>query len=364
MNKERRYDVDWIRVLVFDLLIIYHAGMFFCPWGWHLKNNTIVEWLTLPMSFTNSWRLPILFVISGMGTRFALSSKSGGYYIRERISRLFIPLLTGVLLIVPPQVYLERIANSAFNGNYFEFYPHFFKGIYPSGNFSWHHLWFLPYLLVMSIITTPLFLYLRKQNCFIHGLRRIIERFPLGLFIFTLPLLVVEFSLADKFPVTNALIGDWYALAFYFVLFISGYLLICMSSNFWNASSNIKFITLLVGVLSFYLLTFIELNNELYKLIKVINIWAWMITIFGFSGKYLNKESKIIKYRNKAVYPFYILHQTIILIIGFYLMNMTMHYMLKIVIMIVGTFSISWLIYEFIILKVPIIQPLFGVKKK
>ncbi len=72
-KKERRYDIDWIRVLVFDLLILYHVGMFFVEWGWHIKNNEIVDWIQYPMSFTSQWRIPILFVISGMGTRFALS---------------------------------------------------------------------------------------------------------------------------------------------------------------------------------------------------------------------------------------------------------------------------------------------------
>lgn len=364
MNKARRYDIDWIRVLVFDLLIIYHVGMFFCPWGWHLKNNITLEWLTFPMLFTNSWRLPILFVISGMGTRFALSEKSGGSYIKERILRLFVPLLAGILLIVLPQVYLERIANEDFSGSFIEFYPHFFQGIYPAGNFSWHHLWFLPYLLAMSILATPLFLYLRTQNPFISGLQKVVEKFPVSIFLFVLPLLIVEFSLADDFPVTNAFIGDWYTLAFYFVLFVTGYILSCIDGGFWNAAIKIKFFMLLLGILSYYLLTLVELNDQLYKVFKVINMWAWVITIFGFASQYLNKESKIIKYRNKAVYPFYILHQTIILMIGYQLMNLNLHYLLKIFIMVAGTFSITWLIYEFVILKVPLIQPLFGVKKK
>ena len=152
MNKERRYDLDWLRVLVFSLLILYHVGMFFVPWGWHLKNNNIYEWLQLPMAFVNQWRLPILFIISGMGTRFALSYKNTREFLVERRNRLLIPLVFGMIVIVAPQVYIERIADGDFTGTYWQFYLHYFEGIYPSGNFSWHHLWFLPYLFVYSLL--------------------------------------------------------------------------------------------------------------------------------------------------------------------------------------------------------------------
>ena len=164
MAKERRYDIDWIRVLVFDILIIYHVGMFFVPWDWHIKNDEIVNWMRYPMVFINQWRLPILFVVSGMGTRYALSFRSGNDYIKERFKRLLIPLVFGILIIVPPQVYLERLTDGDTSANYFQFYPDFFNGIYPSGNFSWHHLWFLPYLLLMSLLATPLFLKWRKKG--------------------------------------------------------------------------------------------------------------------------------------------------------------------------------------------------------
>ncbi len=172
----RRYDIDWIRVIVFDILIVYHVGMFFVPWDFHLKNNVIIPWFIKPMIFINLWRLPVLFVISGMGTRFAFSKRTGKQYIIERLKRLLIPLIFGILIIVPPQVYLERLSKGENFSSYFNFYPHFFEGLYPTGNFSWHHLWFLPYLLFMSLVATPLFIYLKKENnriiSFVFGVKR------------------------------------------------------------------------------------------------------------------------------------------------------------------------------------------------
>ena len=137
MTRERRYDLDWLRVIVFALLIFYHVGMFFVPWGYHVKNNVIYDWIRWPMLFLNQWRLPILFVISGMGTAFALAFRTGGQFIGERGRRLGIPLLFGMLVIIPPQVYVERVSDGEFLGSYFDFLlGPAFQGIYPSGNLS------------------------------------------------------------------------------------------------------------------------------------------------------------------------------------------------------------------------------------
>ncbi len=365
MNKERRYDIDWIRVIVFDILIVYHVGMFFVEWGWHVKNNEIVDWIKIPMSFASHWRIPILFVVSGMGTRFALSHRSGPTYASERFTRLFIPLLFGMLVIIPPQVYYERLTQGIPFSSFIDFYPHYFEGIYPEGNFSWHHLWFLPYLLIMSLLATPLFLFLRREeNTIIKFAHNAINKNPIALYIAVIPLFLIEVFLNDRYPITHALIGDWYALVFYFVLFILGYVLICCSSAFWNAILKIRYWTLGIGIISYLSIGFIETHPVLSDIIKVTNMWSWILTIFGFSARYLNTESKVVKYRNKAVYPFYILHQTITVICGYYLIDAQMHYSWKMAIMIVVTFLGSWLIYHFIILRIPFLQPLFGVKRE
>ena len=114
----RRYDLDWLRVIVFALLIFYHVGMFFVPWGWHIKNERIYNDLIWPMLFLNQWRLPILFTISGMGTYYALSKRNLRQFSWERGWRLGVPLLFGMLLIVPPQIYIERLVDGDFTGTY------------------------------------------------------------------------------------------------------------------------------------------------------------------------------------------------------------------------------------------------------
>lgn len=367
MKKERRYDLDWIRVIVFDLLIIYHVGMFFVPWGWHIKNNILLESFVIPMMFLNQWRIPILFVISGMGTRFALSHRSGGTFAKERFTRLFLPLLFGMLVIVPPQVYLERLTQGIDFSSYFDFYPHFFDGIYPKGNLSWHHLWFLPYLFVYSLLLTPVFVFLRNQanGSFLNGLRTLIGKYPMALYLFALPLLLVEISLEPYYPITHAFVGDWYAHAMYLLLFLFGFILISIKDVLWKALDRIRLSALVIGLVGFPILVGLYNLAEghwIIPLVATINMWSWILVIFGFASKYLNKPGKIISYRNRAVYPFYILHQTITIIIGYSLMNLDWPIVVKFIILAVGTFLISWLIYEGIVKRTRFTRFVFGLK--
>mgnify|MGYP001475444277 CR=1 FL=1 len=366
MKKTRRYDIDWIRVLVFDILILFHVGMFFNTWDWHIKNDNLVNWLQYPMAFTSQWRIPILFVVSGMGTRFALSYRSGNQYIKERFERLFIPLVVGMLIIVAPQVYFERVADGDFTGSFFAFYPHYFDGIYPVGNFSWHHLWFLPYLFVFSILATPLFLALRKDsNAFMSWFSNCLSYSPWGLYVFVIPLILIELTLGNSFPITRSFWGDWYALLYYFVLFISGFLMIRSGEPFWKSVLQLRWPAFSVGTVTFCLIIW-GMADENYlptvgDIVKTINMWSWIVAIFGFSAQYLNKKSTILKYRNEAVYPFYIVHQTIIITSGFYLMDVPLPIFPKFAIMTVATFGGSWLFFE-VVKRVRILRPLFGLK--
>lgn len=373
-KKIRRYDLDWLRVIVFALLILYHVGMFFVPWGWHIKNNEIYEWLRWPMLFVNQWRLPILFVISGMGTAFALSYRSGWQFIKERHIRLLIPLLFGMLVIVPPQVYVERLAYGSFTASFFDYLMGpAYTGIYPEGNFSWHHLWFLPYLLVYSIILAPVFLYFRNypENIFLNGLRKLLLKNPFSLYLFIIPLYLFESFVEPFFPITHNLVWDWFNFISSLTLFLYGFLLIRVKNEFWIAVDQIKYKTLWIGIISFGCMIGIRMIFEdstpvhfTEAAFKVVNLWSWILTLFGYAALYLNRKSYAVQYCNQAVYPFYILHQTITVIIGFYLMDLNWGLVPKFMLMVIGTFGISWLIYEFLIRRSAILRPLFGVKVK
>lgn len=368
----RRYDLDWLRVIVFGLLIFYHVGMFFVPWGWHVKNNVIYDWLRWPMWFLNQWRLPILFTISGMGTYYALGKRTLGKFAWERFLRLGIPLVAGMLLIVPPQVYFERLAEGTYSGSYLQYYTSVaFDGVYPEGNLSWHHLWFLPYLLLFSWVLSPLFIYLRNHGAkFIDGVKRMLQK-PLRIYLFVIPLYFVEALVEPFFPVTHALVDDWFTIIFNIILFFYGFVLIATGNIFWESLPQLKHKALVIGIVAFsgqviiwllfedgYVIHFTE------ALLKVVNIWSWILVLFAYAAQCLNRPSKGLAYANRAVYPFYILHQTVTVGIAYYLMDLDWGLLPKAFLLIVGTFGISWLIYDIVILRIPWLHPLFGLKKE
>lgn len=364
----RRYELDWLRVIVFGLLIFYHVGMFFVPWEWHIKNNRLVHWLEYPMLFINQWRLPILFVISGMGTSYALANRSAGQFASERITRLLLPLAVGIIFVVPPQVYFERLSTNAFSGDFWNFWPsEAFRGIYPAGNFSWHHLWFLPYLLTFSLLLIPLFLYLRNNTntLFLNWVRKQLST-PSGFLWFLLPLYLATISLKPYFPETHALVGDWYTLTYYILLFFYGFILISVKDVFWKTVHEKRSIFLMAGILSFSIwILLLHYSSGLLFLpgfFQVLNTWSWILALFGYAAEYLNKKNRHLEYANQAVYPFYILHQTITVTIGFYLMNLPWSIPVKFLILVTGTFGGSWFIYEFLIKRHKFLRPLFGLK--
>ena len=370
----RRYDLDWLRVIVFGLLIFYHVAMFFVApdWGWHIKNNHTYEWIKYPMLFLNQWRLPILFVISGMGTSYALSKRNAGQFAWERTKKLLLPLIFGMLVIVPPQVYIEKLSKGLIKGSYFDFWPsQAFIGEYPEGNLSWHHLWFIPYLLLFSLVLIPVFLYLRKNpDCGVLRLTAKISNTKWGLYWFVVPLYLMESFIEPFFEETHALVGDWFVILNSITLFFFGFLLVSVKEVFWSTVEKNRKSYLWCGSIAFalflLLITAFEdgyVRHFIEALVYVVSFWSWILTLFGYASKYLNKPSHVLTYCNQAVYPFYILHQTVTVILGYFVMHLEWNFAAKFLFLSLGTFLISWLVYEGFIRRWLLIRPFFGIQQ-
>ena len=163
-RSERRAEFDWLRIVAIGLMILFHSCLGFSSWPWHVNDPHGSVVLGEFLSFLWRWRVALVFVVSGAALMLALSRHRPREILRERLRRLGIPLIFGVLVIVPPQVYYERLQRGQFHGSYFDFQFHLFDGFYPAGNLSWHHLWFIPYLLVLTAIGMPLLLWMRSAS--------------------------------------------------------------------------------------------------------------------------------------------------------------------------------------------------------
>jgi peptidoglycan/LPS O-acetylase OafA/YrhL len=374
MIQERRYDLDWLRVIAILLLHLFHCAMpFVAEWDWHLKNKE-TSYLVLECNyFLSRWRMPILFFISGIGTVFVLNQASIKYFIWQRTKRLLIPLLFGMLIIVPPQVYFERIYKGADYNSYLDFLPSIFTTtVYPEGNLSWHHLWFIAYLFVYSLLAIPFILFLKsaKGISFTNKVAVICNK--IGMIGFGI-LLAIAGLLYFWYPnETHAFVQDWAGFTKYFLYFILG-AFIGINPVFWKNLEYNRKLNLKMAFFSTLLINYIRWNdkepiwamdtqNTLFLSLLVISAWFWVISILGYAKKYLNFTNKFLKFSNEAIYPFYILHQTFIVIITYYIIQTEDDILSKYLFLTFVTFILSMGFYVFLIKPYKITRFLFGMK--
>ena len=379
-TKERQHDIDWLRVIAFYILIFFHVGMVFVPWEFHLKNSETVEWFETWMAFLHQWRLPLLFMISGIVLYHSMGKRIGKKYFGERSKRLLIPLLFGMFVIVPPQIYYDRLFHGFQFANYWEFWKTVFDFVpYPlGGSLSWHHLWYVLYIFVYSLIAYPLFNYLRNEKSF--NLRNKIGLFvkthPNSIYLLIVPMAVFYFTLAQKYPETHGLIDDWYLHSISFTLFIVGFGISAVN-GFWDVLVSQRKRSLILALIpTFILMMFVwgptfEVVNEdvdwfiyVYGLLKMIMIPSLLFAILGYGKIHLNKPSKVLTYANESVYPLYILHQSVELIFAYYVIQLDLGVLPKFVLLVAATFGISLLIYELLIKRFNLTRLLFGMKSK
>lgn len=338
--KERRYDIDWLRILLIFSVLLFHVGMIYRGGkeGWHVKNKQTSEFLHHLMVQLHVWRMPLLFFISGVGTFFALGIRNHRHYLKERTKRLFLPLLVGMFgIIVPIQVYIEYFGTGRFKGSFMEFYPSIFEFVpYPAGSLSWHHLWFILYLFIYSMLALPFFLRLRtpQGKVFIRKLTHMAHHKGV-LLLGVIPILLSQILLKPMFPhETHALYNDWAYFTFGWLFFIAGYI-IASHQRFWDILKNQRRIFLgawlLANVFLYY--TYLATPQTWIFPLKLpfgIKYWwicttlvAWfsMLTLMGYGYRYLNAKKPWLQYLNEGIYPFYILHQPVIIIIGFFVVN-------------------------------------------
>jgi glucan biosynthesis protein C len=370
----RRYDLDWLRIIAFGLLILYHVGMFYVSWGWHVKSVYASPAVEPLMRLVNPWRLALLFFISGVAIRFATDkAESLRRFAWSRVVRLGMPLIFGIYVWVMLQAYYQVRQSGEFTGSIFAFYPDYvaLKQAFTTITPTWNHLWYLAYLLIYILITLA----------FLPWLRRIPESRawealtgkPLVVvFALILPFTINETWLSPHFPTTHELINDWAHHAHRFMIFLVGYF-VAKDAYFWRSVGKVwKFAPLLAiaswmvsrngQLIADWAREFLSETQLRFLLNYAATLYAWscILTLLGFGQRFLNRESSQLRYLTGAIFCYYVLHQTITIIAGYYLTEYRLGVTVESILVLLITVAGCVVGYE-LIRRVPKIGILFGV---
>ncbi len=368
MNDRQIY-IDWIRIFLIFSVFLFHVGMVFNGWDWHIKNDVRVEALNPVMMLLHAWRMPLLFLVSGAGTRFALGFRRKKQYVAERSKRLLIPLIFGIFLLVPVQVYIEKINQYP---NLLNFYQHMFDGVYPAGNFSWHHLWFIVYLFFISMVFVP-FIGLYRSRYY-RGFDEWLVRLSsgrAGLLLLYVPILLSQIVLRPYFPKeTHAFINDWAYMCLDFLYFLYGFVLLGNQKIVETIQRDrqiflavtIICIGLMFGALSLF--NHSRAGWLVYDVLSLLMSWSVGLAIIGYGRKYANNDRPLRSSLNKAIYPFYLLHQPIIIVVAYFVVPLGFPVFLKALFIVAISLIIIWIIYHFLIVPFNFMRLIFGMKRK
>ncbi len=376
----RRHDLDWLRVIAFGLLVLYHVGMYYVSWDWHVKSPAASIAAEPFMLLTSPWRMSLLFLISGVATAFMFERRPAGL-LRHRSRQLLLPLLFGMAVIVPPQAYYQVVEQlpGGYNESYWAFYGKYLSGYHGfcDGDGclrlpTWNHLWFLPYLWAYTVLAWLLWRLLPATA--LQRLRQWAGTALQGWAALLVPVLVLagaRLLLVNRFEQTHALVDDWYNHAQYASVFLIGFLG-AFSTPFWESLQRLRWPALALAGLGYAALVHVwyfagyndtqppplELRMAL-RVVWAVDQWCAIAALLGFAYRLRHADSPLLRYLTLAVFPLYILHQSVIVVLAHKLKPLQLEPGIEAVILIAATFVLCLVAFELIRRCAPL-RPLFG----
>jgi glucan biosynthesis protein C len=375
----RRHDLDALRVFALLSLIAYHCAMLYvAEWDWHLKSSYLQDWLQWPMLAMNRWRMPLLFLVSGLAIGLFQPWRAPGRFALTRTWRLFVPLVFGMLVTVPIQPYCEGVANGDLAPGFWNFMLSYWgvqpfpPGLEPGRyDLTWNHLWYLAYLWLYTLALTVLLPVLesgpgRRLQAWAGALR--------GWKLVLLPALPLVLWLTVLLPVygdaDRNFVDDWFRNAEYFTVFLYGYVF-ARSTGFWDELLRLRR-PLLWGALAMMAayvslvksdLVFPEPALVAVRVLRGLFMWTTLLAILAWSRHLLDRPFRWLPYASEAVFPWYVIHQTATVLIAFWLVPMELGAPLEAFLVVGGTIVACVLGHE-LVRRVGVLRPLFGLKRR
>lgn len=382
---ERCFPLDWLRALVVLGLIPYHVAVVFAigP-GDYVKSPQRSLFFDVVATLASFWGMPLLFLVAGAATWYALGRRSPVRYLLERVKRLLIPFIFGVLALVPVQLYFERRSVPGYSLNYAQFYWAFLVDwahilqhrVFGLGFQYWGHLWFIVYLMAMSFFLLPLLLLMRRPptRAFLSGIATPGHGL-LGIALLGAPLAIIEAALlgpigplpvADYFSLYNGPAG----LVLYAAVFALGYLLFAeprflsatVTYRRWALAFGITLILLHEALVAFGGAPLVEApwGALAIRVLRGYIAWFCVVAILGYALRYLTMNNRALRYLNEACYPVYVLHMPVLTALGFYLVRWNLPLPVAFLALLVATAGVTFALYEGLVRRIPLLRFLFG----
>lgn len=375
----RRYDLDWLRIIAFGLLILYHVGMFFVPWDWHVKSTQANPDPRYAMMLLNPWRLALLFFISGVAIRYLSDKLGAGRFALDRTWRLLPVIVFGVLVVVMPQTWAQLRQAGVIEEGVLAFWPRYIVEWEIGGVEvpTWNHLWYVVYLFVYCLILSPFVPLMRHiSNRYIARALQVLNRPVTGLILLAaipvLPFLAYEFWLTPQFPTTHNLVWDWANHAHRFTILLIGYF-VARDESFWRTTDRILpyalgYAAIFAAVFGWALYRPDEawagqawLADILFGPARILYAWMVILALIGLARRYLSGDGPVRRYLTDAIFPYYILHQTITVLTGYWIAPMGLNVWVEFAILVFVTAAGCAAGYE-IVRRIPVLRPVMGLK--
>lgn len=334
-------------MIAIGLLLIYHVAIAFQSWGIMLSFITsATPWpeLWLPMGMLNIWRIPLLFFVSGMGVYFALQNRTAGQLLLERTRRILVPFLVGVVLLVPAHIYL------------WQQYNNFSTSYTPSPG----HLWFLGNIFIYIVMFLPVVYYFKRHEAgHVVGVIRKLFSTPLGLLVMT-GAFILEAWLTNAYPYELYAL-TWHGFFLGMLAFFFGFCFVLSGEPFWTMLLRWRWLFLSMAVTLFVVrLLVFRMQAPAYLLVPESH--GWILSIFAFGYKYLNRPSNRLRYLSEAAYPVYVLHMVFLSLGSFIIFPMNVPAPVQFLLLLLFTLAGCLVCYEWVVRKIGFVRLLFGLK--